>query len=161
MHFVYLSFDVAPKGVVWYCTIKRLCGPGVSETCHVLENLKEAFLPSGSFPLTVIMHNDVSSKCSNSTQFWAHSQNNVPKQNHFWPSHFPGLTESDSLHSGYVKSKVYKTQPAKLVALNSELWGGSIGIHKEMLQCVMTAFPQWLQEHMQWPSCHLQSVTFK
>ena len=63
-----------------------------------------------------------------------------------WPAHLPDLSVPDYFLWVYIKSKVYETCPANIDDLKLQFPECIQGIPKEMLQCVMTAFPFRLQE---------------
>jgi hypothetical protein len=63
-----------------------------------------------------------------------------------WPAHSSDLVVPDYFLCNYVKSKVYKTHPVNIEDQKHQIRECTQGIPKEMLQCVMTAYPSRLQE---------------
>jgi hypothetical protein len=64
-----------------------------------------------------------------------------------WPTRSPDLAVPDYFLWGCVKSKVYKTDPGNIADLKHWILECIQGIHKEMLQVVMVAFPLHLQAY--------------
>jgi hypothetical protein len=62
------------------------------------------------------------------------------------PARLPDHAIPDCFLWGYVKSKVYETHPANIADLKQQILKCIQGNRKEMLQCVMTAFPSRLQD---------------
>ena len=58
-----------------------------------------------------------------------------------WPTHWPDHALPDYFLWGHVKSKVYETCPANIADLKQQILECTQGIPKEILQCVMKAFP--------------------
>jgi len=91
-------------------------------------------------------------------RFWADS---FLSSGHHLPVHLPDLAVSGYFFWGYVKSRVCKMHPANIADLQRQVLKHIEGIPKEMLQCVMTAFPSQLLECNEWHGGHLQSVIFE
>jgi len=58
-----------------------------------------------------------------------------------WPAHWPDLAIPDYFLWGCVKSKVDETHPAYIADLKHRILECIQRIPKEMIQCVMIAFP--------------------
>jgi len=76
-------------------------------------------------------------------RFWADS---FLSSGHHLPVHLPDLAVPGYFFWGYVKSRVCKMRPANIADLQRQVLKHIEGIPKEMLQCVMTAFPSQLLE---------------
>ena len=111
--------------------------------------------------LTVIMHKGVWSNCSHNTDFMPARGTMLPERfvSHFaditWSTCSPDLAVSEYCLLGYSKSKAYTTCLAKTDNLIQWIQDCNQGIHKEILQYVLTSFPLQLQECTKWHGNHL------
>jgi hypothetical protein len=60
---------------------------------------------------------------------------------HHLPARLPDLAVPGYFFWGYAKSRVYEARPANIAVLKQRVLKRTEWIPKEMLQCVVTAFP--------------------
>jgi len=77
-------------------------------------------------------------------------------RNFTWPARSPDLPIPDHILCGYVKSKVYETRPANIDNSKQRIRECIQGVFKEMLQCVVIAFPSHC-----WSALNDMVVTYK
>ena len=104
-------------------------------------------------------------KCPHSTDFHA-NPHYISRLTHFsfWRHHLAHprliLQYQDYFLWDHEKN-IYEICPANTDNLKQQIQECIKGIPQEMLECVTTAFPSWLQECTEDNGGHLQSVTFK